>query len=265
MDVAVTKAETGELVKRLFAARNSAVFQHELAQQFESCDLEQAYRIQEAVHAIRSQTVAAYKIGLTNLPAQMANGAREPIVGRLAAVDLRRSPGRICVAQHLRIVEAEFVFGIGTDLEPSHGPYAAPEIVGAISAVYAGIEVCNSRFGPNDVSLSSLVADNSNADLLVIGDKLDGVRLSDLAEMPVALSRSGKPANNGSGANVLGDPLVSVIWLANWLLARGTPLKRGQFIASGSCTGITELDPGEQALATFGGIGTAAVEFVRPQ
>lgn len=263
MDIAVGKP--GELAKRLFAARSSAVFQHELAQQFESCDLEQAYRIQEAVHAIRSEMVAAYKIGLTNLPAQQANGAREPIVGRLAVGDLRRSPGQICVAQHLRIVEAEFVFEIGKDLEPLHGPYAAPEIVGAISAAYAGIEICNSRFGPEDVPLTCLVADNSNADLLVIGDKLEGVRPIDLAEMPVALSRPGKPAVNGSGAKVLGDPLISLVWLANWLLARGIPLKRGQFVASGSCTGITELDPGELALATFGGAGTAAVEFVRPQ
>jgi 2-keto-4-pentenoate hydratase len=259
------KAVTSELVRRLFNARESAIFQQALPHQLEARNLDEAYRIQESVHAIRSGSVAAYKVGLTNLPAQQACGAQEPIVGRLAACDLRSSPASIYAAQHLRIVEAEFVFELGKDLDPLNGPYTAEKIVGAISGVYAGIEVCNSRFGPEDVSLPCLVADNSNADLLVIGDKFDGVRLADLAKMPVALSRSGKSAVNGSGANVLGDPLNSFIWLANWLLARGTPLKRGQFVASGSCTGITEMDLGEQAIATFGGMGVATVEFVRPQ
>lgn len=225
-------------------------------------DLREAYGIQCAAFALRNSPVAAYKVGLTNLAAQQATGAREPIVGRLAADDLIRSPARIRASRHLRIVEAELVFEIGKDLSGLSAPYSRSDVVSAIANVYAGIEICNSRFGPADVSLLHLVADNGNADRLVLGDRLSGLRAVDLTDLSVTLTFQGKPVVSGSSANVLGDPIASVIWLANWLVSRGETLKCGQLVASGSCTGVTELDIGEMVVARFGEFGTAQAVFV---
>ena len=225
-------------------------------------DLRDAYGIQRAAFALRKSPVVAYKVGLTNVAAQQAMGVREPIVGRLAADDLIRSPARIRVSRHLRIVEAELVFEIGKDLPELGTPYSRSDVVSAIANVYAGIEICNSRFGPEDVALPHLVADNSNADRLVLGERLCGLRAVDLTDLPVTLTFQGRPVVSGSSAKVLGDPVVSVTWLANWLASRGEILKRGQLVASGSCTGVTELDIGEIVVARFGEFGTAQAEFV---
>lgn len=251
-----------EVAARLAAAYRDAQFLDFRSAVPVPHDLRDAYGIQCAAFALRNSPVAAYKVGLTNVAAQQAMSAREPIVGRLAADDVIRSPARIRVSRHLRIVEAELVFEIGEDLSGLGAPYSISAVVSAIANVYAGIEICNSRFGPEDVSLLHLVADNSNADRLVLGDRLSGLRAADLADLPVTLVSEGKPVVSGSSAKVLGDPMASVIWLANWLAARGEPLRRGQFVASGSCTGVTELDIGEMVVARFGEFGTAQAEFV---
>lgn len=250
-----------EIATLLAAARVSSQFLDPRTAFSPPQALSEAYEIQRAAFALRKAPVAAYKVGLTNLSAQQAMGAREPIVGRLAADDLIRAPARIRASRHLRIVEAEIVFEIGNDLAGSNR-YSRSDVIAAIANVYAGIEICNSRFGPEDVSLLHLIADNSNADHLVLGDRLNGLRAVDLADLPVSLTRRNKPVVNGSAANVLGDPVASVIWLANWLATRGEALRRGQFVASGSCTGVTELDIGEAVVARFGEFGDAQAEFV---
>ena len=48
---------------------------------------------------------------------------------------------------------------------------------------------------------------------------------------------------------------------ANWLAARGEGLKRGQLVASGSCTGMTEFSASDVLLATFGAVTAVAAEF----
>ena len=251
-----------EVAARLAAARRDSQFLDFRNALPVPHDLRESYDIQCAAFALRNSPVAAYKVGLTNVAVQQAVGARDPIVGRLAADDLYQSPARIHVSRHLRIVEAELVFEIGKDLSGVSAPYSRSHVVSAIANVYAGIEICNSRFGPEDVSLQHLVADNSNADCLVLGDRLSGLRAVDLTDLPVTLVSEGKPVVSGSSAKVLGDPVASVIWLANWLASRGETLKREQFVASGSCTGVTELDTGEMVVARFGEFGTAQAVFV---
>ncbi len=251
-----------EAATRLAAARRDAQFLDFRSAIPALNDLRDAYGIQRAAFALRNSPVAAYKVGLTNVNVQQAMGAREPIVGCLATDDIIRSPACIHISRHLRIVEAELVFEIGKDLSGLSAPYSRFDVVSAIENVYAGIEICNSRFGPEDVSLPYLVADNSNADHLVLGSRLRGLRAVDLTDLPVTLTFQGRSVVSGSSAKVLGDPIASVIWLANWLASRGETLKRGQFVASGSCTGVTELDIGEMVVARFGEFGTAQAVFV---
>ncbi|MBU6442527.1 MAG: hypothetical protein KGR48_01335 [Alphaproteobacteria bacterium] len=258
----IPSGRVDDIAALLSAARMSSQFLDHRTAFPHLQDLREAHDIQCAAFALRHAPVAAYKIGLTNVDAQQAIGAGEPVAGRLAADDLIRSPARIRAPHHLRIVEAEIVFEIGKDLPGSSTPYARSDILSAISSVYAGIEICNSRFGPEDVSLLHLVADNSNADRLVLGDRLSGLRPVDLADLPVTLACEGRPVVSGSSARVLGDPVASVAWLANWLATCGEALKRGQFVASGSCTGVTEVDVGQTVVARFGEFGAAQAVFV---
>jgi len=223
----------------------------------------EGYSIQVAAARLRGPDVAAFKIGVTSAESQRALGTAEPIAGRLAASDLLRSPARIALPEkHLHVVEAEVVFEIGRDLPAARRPFNEAAVCESIRGAFAGIEICNSRFSNGDeLSLAHLVADNSNADLLVVGDRIASWPAGDFANLSIVLTcGSGTPVV-GSPARVLGHPVRALAWLANWLAARGEGLQRGQLVASGTCTGIVEAAPSDVVIATFGTQARVSVEF----
>ena len=223
---------------------------------------ERAYRVQAATFAILGEAVSGYKIGLTTPSAQMAMKWGQPIAGRLRARNLLRAPVRIAAAGSGRFAEVELVFEIGEDLDAADAPFAEADIARSIAGLYAGIEICASRYAHDDLTIFELIADNANADQLVIGDQLSSAWDVRFADLPVMLEREREASVRGSTASVLGNPLKSVVWLANWLAERGESLKAGQFVASGSCTGFTELHEPETLIARFGDIGVASVTIV---
>jgi 2-keto-4-pentenoate hydratase len=252
-----------ECAEYLIECRRSGRRPRELPTDVAPRDLDEAYRVQSAIARYRGLT-KGFKVGITSMEAQRATGATAPIVGRLAAQDIVWGRKRTVLgAQHLRIAEAEVVFEIGVDLPSARAPFSQEQIANSISGAFAGIEICNSRFDDVDaVPLTDVVADNSNADLLVVGPRLSDADVQSLASLPVTLKRAGQATVTGSTAKVLGHPLASLVWLANWLAARGEGLKRGQLVASGSCTGMTEFAASDVLLATFGADTTVSAEFV---
>lgn len=226
-------------------------------------DLDEAYEIQLAVAQLRPMPGAGFKLGLTNQEAQRAAETFAPIVGRLGSVDIRRSHTKIELPKtHLRIVEAELVFELGSDLPAGYAPFSEERVMASMSRVFAGIELCNTRFQESfDPSLACLVADNSNADLIVVGDALPARDIDSLCDLEVTLQLLGKSDVKGSARKVLGNPWRAVTWLANWSAGRGEGLKRGQLISSGSCTGMTQVAADDVVVASFGAGAQVRVEF----
>jgi 2-keto-4-pentenoate hydratase len=79
----------------------------------------------------------------------------------------------------------------------------------------------------------------------------------------VELERAGDAAATGSTAKVMGSPLTAVTWLANWVAAGEDGLKREQLVASGNCTGITSIFPGDVVTVRFPGRGEARVTLLK--
>ena len=262
----MTRLTVLKAAEYLLWSRRSGAAPRDLPGELQPADLEQGYQIQLETAKMRGEPVAGYKIGLTNPAAQQAAGVSAPIAGRLASSDIVRVEGMIRLApQHLRIVEAELVFEIGRTLSESDMPVREQTIQGCVSAVYAGIELCNSRMSAADPPLPSIVADNSNADLLIVGEPLAEWQERLRAEIPVLLARgSGEPVH-GSSLRVLGSPLKAVLWLANWLISRGERLQAGALVASGSCTGMTEIARNDTVTAVFGGAAKVTAEFKSTQ
>ncbi len=219
---------------------------------------EQAYDVQAETAALVGESIAAYKIGLTTPGARKAMAWDAPIVGRLGTSDLMQSPASLNAGGFQRFAEAELLFEIGEDFDAGDAPFSEADVAGKIAGLFAGIELCASRYEQEDVTIAELIADNSNADKLVVGDRLATGWDQRFAALPVTLVRNGHDPVSGSTSLVFDNPLKSVTWLANWLAARGEGLMRGQIVASGSCTGITELDGDEQLIAEFGDLGTAS-------
>lgn len=224
---------------------------------------EQGYQVQANWMAMLGEAVLGYKVGLTTSAAQQAMRWNEPIVGRLPARDLIVSPAFVPTARHQRFAEAELIFEIGEDFPARERAFSAADVASRVSGIFAGIELCASRYAHEDVAIAELIADNSNADLLVVGARLASAWDDRFSELPVVLHRRDHQPISGSTASVLGNPLRAVTWLANWLASQGEGLKQGQLVASGSCTGITALDGDEELSADFAGLGTASVTIAQ--
>ncbi|MEP7310973.1 MAG: hypothetical protein ABI859_00195 [Pseudomonadota bacterium] len=256
----MTPSNAIQAAQLLLHARRTRIPLDGLPMELRPADIAAGYVIQRMATKAAGLDIAAFKVGLTNVRAQRSAGTTEPIVGRLPAVDIRRSPARLVVTGR-RIVEAEVIFKVAHDLPPTQAPFTSAQVGAALGAAYAGIEVCASRFTSDDLSIAHVIADNSNADFLVVGEALPPSVMAHLTDFPVTLSRRGQDTVQGSTANVLGQPLLSVTWLANWLAHQGEGLVRGQLIATGSCTGMVEAATDDLVVARFGAHAQAIVEF----
>lgn len=224
-------------------------------------DVPVAYAIQASVFAESSQPIAGWKIGLTGDAPRKAKGADAPAAGRLAQADILSSPALAPISTGDHYVEAELVVCFGRALPARDAPFKAAQVAAAIDAVHVGIELVTSRFAPDDLPLGLLIADNCMADRLVIGDKIADGWQDQFADMTMTLNGPRNDRRDGTTAAVMGDPLRAITWLANWLADNGLALEPGQWVSSGTCTGVTPVTAGDRVSADFAGLGSATVEF----
>lgn len=222
--------------------------------------LDEAYEIQRRVGSVSNLPVMVWKLGLTSEPSQQSFEAKEPVVGRLPASAIFCDRSNISFVGSEMYAEAELVFELGHDLPAKSDPYTRDDLVAVIKGVYAGIEIVRTRFQTSDLPLGLLVADNVMAHGIVLGKKLASTWHSCFSEMPVTLTRNDDVVAKGSTARVMGNPLDALVWLANWMCKheqRG--FVREQLIASGTCTGATEIFPGDKITVEFDGVLAAQV------
>lgn len=258
--------ETTELTQALALARLNREL---IASPTRELALPEAYAVQARAFAARGQAVAGWKLALTNPTGQARMGVGQPTVGRLAAADISwgafqtARPPRFEVAPGATYAEAELLVVLGRNLPARPSPYGDAEVADAIGAVHAGIELCASRYRNDEVGVGALVADNSFADRLVVGTRLAARWEARFARMEVRLGRGGDLSVTGNTEAAMGDPLQAVAWLANWLSARGEDLRCDQVVATGSCTGMTRVEPGDVLYARFADAGEVTARMAR--
>lgn len=251
--------ERGELSELLWTGRRTG---HSLPLPNEVPSLAEAYAVQRSLHRRSDMPVMVWKLGLTAEAPRTALAAEVPIVGRLPASDIYCDRSAVAFAGAEMFAEAELVFELGCDLPPDGAPYDRETVAAALKGIYVGIELARSRFVHSDLPLGLLVADNAMGHGLVLGGKLSNGWLERFGDMPVTLSRNNEPPVAGSTSRVMGNPIDGLVWLANWLCEHGEGgLRRDQLVASGTCTGATEVFAGDMIVADFGGEAQARVSL----
>ncbi len=218
---------------------------------------DRAYAIQDAV-AEQSGGVAGWKTGAPEPDA-------EPIAAPLFADIVHRSPATIpASALHMIGIEAEVAFKLGQDLPPRDADYGREEVSDAVASLHPAIEVVDSRIRDWQAAGELWrLADNQTNGAFVYGAGLSDWREIDFAALPVRLEIDGAVAVTAVGGNPAGDPLRLVTWLANHCTRRGRPLRAGEIVTTGSCTGLLFVQPGAVVAATFAGLGDVRVDFPR--
>ena len=134
------------------------------------------------------------------------------------------------------------------------------EVLAAVASLHPAIEIPDSRYEHFErVGMASLIADNACAHRFVIGPVAENWRGLDLAAHRVLGLRNGAVAEEGQGANVLGDPRIALTWLANELSRHGVTLKAGQVVITGTCVKPMTIAVGDRAEGDFGALGRVSV------
>ena len=254
--------------RMLLEARQQVRLLTELPDDIRPATLADAYTVQARLIQLSQDEVVGWKVGATSVEVQKLFRVSEPVYGPIfsgtaSALNVLTSPARFNHArfQH-RLLESEFAFRFGAPLPSRSRRYTRAEIMDAVDAVIPAIEIISPRFTHFTVDrIPQLVADCTANGGAVLGTPCTSWRGLDLAAHEVSLSSGGSVLQAGSGALVLGHPLTVLDWFVNALTARGLSIAAGQFVMTGTMTGLHAVDIGETARADFGSLGTVEITF----
>jgi 2-keto-4-pentenoate hydratase len=238
----------------LIAARSNGTRLADLPPALRPADRAAAYAIQHQVAATLGK-IGGWKVGAPNEQA-------EPICGALPVSGVVPSPAVVPASRaHLRGIEAEVCFRIGTDLPPRATPYRREEVIAAIAAAHPAIELLESRFeDPDAVDPLTNLADTQSHGGFVYGPGLADWHGIDFARETVEQYVDGKLQMSRTG-NPAGDMIRLVVWLANEGSVWAGGLKAGQFVTCGSWTGKSVVGPGAQVRVRFPSLGEAVATY----
>ncbi|MBP6020323.1 MAG: fumarylacetoacetate hydrolase family protein [Burkholderiaceae bacterium] len=226
---------------------------------------EQGYAIQAFWAHELGQEIAGWKIAATSLAGQRHIGVDGPLAGPIFAENVQPDGAEISLQDNrMRVAEGEIVFMIGQTLPPRSTPYTRDEVLAAIESVHPGIEVPDSRFlSFEDAGAAQLIADCACSNDMVLGAAATTLEpLEGLFGLQTKASVSDGRQFVGSGANVLGDPIVALCWLVNELSVNQVPLKQGQFVTTGACIQPIPVSPGDEVSVDLGWVGRISARFV---
>lgn len=229
----------------------------------------EAYAVQVALAAMaEAMPPAGFKVGATAATMQAYLGVSSPAAGFMAAENLKPdgfsspwagwlSPGTEC----------EIALRLGADIPFTGTAPSREEAAAAVGSVLPAIEIVENRYTDmKAVGTPTLIADQFFHAGAVLGPetRFDPAALAAGALRAIAggMRIDGALFGEGRGADLLGDPLDVLRWLAASGAAEAFGgLKAGQVILCGSVTPPAWLaGPGLVEVA-FAGLGGVSVRF----
>ncbi len=241
-----------------------------------------AYDVQDALVAMRNVAWntqrAGHKIALTTPQMRKFVGYEDSIAGQVLAKwkstnGVLPSPARVSLADYGHLLfECELAFLMGQDLPLKAAPPTRDEVAQCIEAVCPAFELADDRhadytqFGKDGgATLLTLAADNAWNSGVVLGEWRRDWRDVDLAALTGVATINGEKVGEGAGRDVMGHPLDAMHWIASHLHARGTTLRHGEFVITGSL--ITSKFPKTGDLVRFdvAGLGSVSLDIASPE
>jgi 2-keto-4-pentenoate hydratase len=221
-----------------------------LAPELSPRDEDDAYQVQELVVAKLGVKVSGWKVG--------ASGPQSPpSCAPLFAGYVVKSPAHLLASRTgLNGVEAEIALRLGRDLPARGQPYDEDEAWDAVESLHPAIEYLDTRFADRkSVPEMALLADNLSNGGFCYGPPAADWHAIDLLKPEATLLVGGREAAHAVGGNAAGHPKRLLAWLANHAAKRGRMLKAGDFVTTGTHTGLVIAPPGVPVVARFAGIG----------
>jgi 2-oxo-3-hexenedioate decarboxylase len=204
------------------------------------------------------ERIVGAKVGLTSRAKQEAMGVDEPLSGWLTDAMVLEPGAPVPLDALIQPrVEPEIAFLLARSLE---GPATVTTVLAATEAVFAAVDILDSRYEDYRFTLPDVVADNCSSGRLVLGPQARRpAELEDLRLVGCLLRRRGEIVATAAGAAVMGHPAAAVAWLANRLAARGETLPAGSLVLSGGLATPVPIAAGTSVTAELDGLGAIEV------
>ena len=198
---------------------------------------EDAYFVQDALEAVWAHKgdVTGYKLALTSKAMQNMFGVNTPFKGNLFSKTILKGDQVVSLKNYGRLgVEFELAIEIGEDFGTNSNDLTVEKCMSKVSAVYPAFELIDDRKADySKVNLISTTADNSWNANTVLGTKSKNFSHLDFSSNDVLKTVNGKTEKSVTG-EALENPFNAVIWMAEFLNNRGSELKKGQIVMTGS-------------------------------
>ncbi len=225
-------------------------------------DMQQGYAIQLGILRRRialGERHAGWKVGLTAAAMRTQMKVHEPCFGFLLA------SGNVSSGHAFRFgeliapgIENELCLTFSTTLR---GPGVTFEQArAAIGEVAPALEVIETR-GDFAADLPLTMADNAQQRAFVTGTAC-ALAANDLSQARVSVYIDDVLRDQAGGAEVMGNPINSIVWLANKLADFGHAIEAGQRVISGSFTRQYRLAGPARVRSVFEPFGTVEAQFV---
>jgi 2-keto-4-pentenoate hydratase len=249
-----------DAAKLLAAARTAGRPGPRLPESLRPIEVESALAIQRRIVALMGQEIGGWKCSLPPAPGRI-NAA--PI---LAPTIFRASPCVIAATGAIARIEPEVAFVMSRDLPQRDTPYSESEVRAAIGETRLVLELLGTRYAdPAAVGWLEMMADCVQNQGLFVGPVLAGGPDAPLAAFPVTITGERGVLSTHDGRHGDGHPLRPLVWLANFLAARGERLCAGQVVTTGSYAGAIDVPLDVSLTVTFGNLGAIPTKLVRKQ
>lgn len=256
-----TAPEVTAIAQLLDEAAAARVPTLQLAARGHHLSLPQAYAVQRALLArrtARGERLVGVKMGFTSAAKREQMGIEDLIWGRLTDAMQQSCGGQTSLGSFIHPrVEPEVAFLLK---RPLVGDVSRAEAFAAVEAVAPALEILDSRYRDFRFSLADVVADNSSSAAFVLGAWQPPPAA--LAELSIVMSFNDEPVQRGSSADVMGDPLLSLVAAARLAAEAELTLAKGWLVLSGGATAAEPLRAHTRVSATVQSLGSVDFEVL---
>jgi len=235
----------------------------EVLDKFPGLSEAEAYRVQQATiqrRVAKGDRPAGMKAAMTSKAMREAVGLKEPVMGHLLQSGMLRDGQAVSVAGFVKAtIEPEVAVIL-------KGPLAGPgatraQALAATAGYAAAIEIGDIKTGDNKRSPQQTLICNVMNGGQVVGPKLvapDGI---DLRVEGMVVTINGMVRGSATAVEVLGDPINSVLFIANKLGELGGRLEPGWLLMTGSIVRGIPVQAGDHVEVEFTRLGRVSLRF----
>jgi 2-keto-4-pentenoate hydratase len=208
---------------------------------------------------------AGWKIGAASEDVRRAERLPSPSPGVIYPGTIFPSDALLPAALFInyRCCECEFAFRLNLDFPVRADPYTEADARAGIDVMFPVLEIGDTVF-PDWYGSSGYFGtclDNGGGAALVTGPETRDWRVADLPAAGMDAYLNGHYIKSGRASAAMGHPVTSLTWLLNWARERGRPVRAGEVVSTGTCTGHLFAAPGDTVRADFGPFGVVQARF----